>query len=202
MSEKIKYKSILAIGMLAVLVLSLASCSAINPTAAEPDVTPTSSASTSSDQGVIAEGHIEPRESRTLAFAQPGTVAEVLVQTGDRVTKDQVLARLAETDDLDARLQAAQVEEQAASLALQDLERTADLAHAEANTALLAANQAVIDAGRAWDEVDTQEYDDDIEDARTEVADAEKELNDAKADFEPYQDLPEDNAQRRPCQGP
>lgn len=200
MSEKIKFKVLLAVGILVLLALSLAGCDSINPAAAQPTATPTSSASTSTEQGVIAEGHIEPRESRTLAFAQPGTVAEVLVQVGDQVTKDQVLARLAETEDLDARLQAAQVEEQAANLALQDLERTADLAHAEANTALLAANQAVIDAERAWDEVDTQEYEDGIEDARTEVADAEKELDDAEADFKPYQDLPKDNAQRENAQ--
>lgn len=200
MIELSKKRTLRVVGLLAVLVLTLAGCSALNPASAQPEDTPVPAAAEAVEQAVIAEGNIEPAESRYLSFAQPGTVAEVLVQKGDQVAKDQVLARLSETEDLDARLQAAQLEQQAAQIALQDLERTADLAHAEANTALLAANQAVIDAQRAWDAIDTQATEDAIEDARTKVADAQKELDDAIADFEPYEDLPEDNAQRESAQ--
>lgn len=47
---------------------------------------------------VSATGNIEPESLVRLSFQQPGTVAEVLVENGQRVKKDDVIARLDTTD--------------------------------------------------------------------------------------------------------
>ncbi|MDW8053875.1 MAG: efflux RND transporter periplasmic adaptor subunit [Anaerolineae bacterium] len=47
---------------------------------------------------VSATGNIEPEAQVRLSFQQPGTVAEVLVENGQRVKKGDVIARLDTTD--------------------------------------------------------------------------------------------------------
>ena len=72
--------------------------------------------------GVTASGEITARSTADLGFRVPGTVAEVLVDEGAVVTKDQELARL-DTHELD--LQVAQAEAQVAS-AKANYQRTVD----------------------------------------------------------------------------
>jgi multidrug efflux pump subunit AcrA (membrane-fusion protein) len=181
--------------------LALSACGSLGAAKADATATaaPVQPASSTPIQ-VISEGRVEPKESSYLSFPAAGHVAEMLVKAGDQVTQDQVLARLENTEEAQARLDAANLEIASAQQALDDLDRTANLAHNQAWTALVQANQAVVDAQKAWDALDTQETLDKIEEARTEVADAQKALNTAKDDFEPYKDLPADNAQRKSAQ--
>jgi len=55
---------------------------------------------------ITATGNLEPTNQITIGSEQSGTVQEVLVDTNDRVTKDQVLARL-DTTKLDQQLASA-----------------------------------------------------------------------------------------------
>ena len=178
------------------LSMLLAACDLVG--AADPTPTPTPQAEASlSNDAVVSEGNLEPRESRYLSFPASGQVEEILVNSGDLVKKGDVLARLGDTQPAQAALAAADLELQSAQQALDELNRNADLSRAEAWTAKLNADQALLDAQRAWDEYDTDDYDQKIEAEDEKVADAEQELNDAKDNFEPYQDLPEDNTKRR-----
>lgn len=184
-----------------ILLLSLTACSSLGIGGADPTAAPTQAESaTPAPSGVVAEGHLEPAESRYLAFAQPGRVAEILVKAGQQVEAGQALARLENSEEAQARLDAALLEVSAAQQALDDLQRTIDLAHHQAWTERVRTDQALVQAQKAWDAIDTQATEDELEDARTAVADAQKELNTAKTDFEPYKDLPVDNAQRKDAQ--
>ena len=53
---------------------------------------------------VVAEGTLLPDPSVELAFAQPGILAEVLVTEGDLVTEGQVIARLENSETLQAEV--------------------------------------------------------------------------------------------------
>lgn len=67
-------------------------------------------------------GTIQPRDSRTVGFGTAGTVAEVLVDVGDRVREGQLLARL------DDALATAQVDAAEAALASAEARLAADKA--------------------------------------------------------------------------
>lgn len=179
--------------------LLLSACSSLGLGQADPTPQPATPQPVAA-LGVLAEGIVEPNESKYLSFLSAGQLSEVLVEKGEQVTEGQVLARLANSEEAQARLEAASLEVESAQQELDELNRTAALAHAQAWVALVAANQALVEAQRAWDAIDTQETMDLIEEARTEVADAQIALQDAQDDFEPYADLPQDNAQRKEAQ--
>lgn len=184
-----------------ILLLSLTACSSLGIGGADPTAAPAPAEIAPLElSGVVAEGHLEPAESRYLAFAQPGRVDEILVEAGQQVEAGQALARLENSEEAQARLDGALLEVAAAQQALDDLQRTTGLAHHQAWAERVRADQALVQAQKAWDAIDTQATEDELEDARTAVADAQKELNDAQADFEPYKDLPEDNSQRKEAQ--
>jgi RND family efflux transporter MFP subunit len=63
---------------------------------ARPDATPDTVAVTRGDivKTVLVDGNLEMPNKAYLSFGVTGTVTEVLVEEGDDVTKDQVLARL------------------------------------------------------------------------------------------------------------
>jgi multidrug efflux pump subunit AcrA (membrane-fusion protein) len=190
----------LALIFFLLLGLSLSACSSIGLGASDPTPTaiPQSASPTSND--VIAEGHVEPLENKYLGFAVAGRIAELLVANGDEVSQGQTLARLANSEEAQARLDSANLEIETAQQALDELQRTAEFVNSEAWVTLVKANQAVVTAQKAYDDLDTQQTQDDIDEASAEVADAEKTLNDARRDFEPYEDLPEDNTQRKDAQ--
>ncbi len=190
---------ILALGF---AVLALTGCSLFQGSA-EPTPQPTeaegrsvSPPTVTAGSAVISEGRIVPRQERSLVFQGAGEVAEVLVDTGDTVEAGQVLARLANREQADAALSAAELELKAAQQAYDDLVRLADLAHAQAWQALIQASDTRIAAGRAWEAIDTDETQQEIDDADVAVADAKKVLDDAQENFDKYQDLPEDNDTR------
>ena len=185
------------LGIIAISGLALAACSGINAAATATAVPTQSSDQPVQSEGVIAEAMVEPQESRSLYFTQPGTVQEVLVQKGDLVEAGQVLARLANVEPQQAALDGATLEVEQATQALDELKRTAELAHSEAAVQLLLAQQATFSAQRAWDEIDTEATQDDIDQAKVDVAEVEKNLEDAQKEYDRYKDLPDDNASKK-----
>ena len=185
--------------MLSLLMLS--ACGSSGFAKVSPTATSVPVGGAAAEPGVtIAEGHVEPVTFKYLSFPTSGHVGEILVNKGDVVREGQVLARLADTQQAQASLEAANAEIESAQQALDELNRIAALAHSEANTALIKAQQAVTDAQNAWDNINTQQTRDDIESASSDVADAQKDLTTAQDDFEPYKDLPPDNDQRQEAQ--
>lgn len=71
---------------------------------------------------VRSSGIVTSRAEMDLAFKIPGYVADILVEEGDRVSYDQVLARL-RSDEVDAQVRAAEATALLASRALERAER-------------------------------------------------------------------------------
>lgn len=166
----------------------LAGCDIFTPTA-EPTPAPTPV----TVSGVIAEGNLVPVDSVNLSFAMSGTVKEVLVEEGDRVDKGAVLARLQDVEGPEAQVLAAKTAVLRAQQALDDLNDTADLAHAQAQADLVQAKEALMDAEKAWDGVDTEDFQVELDDAQIKMNDAEDELQDAQQAYDEarweYQEL-------------
>lgn len=156
-----------------------------------PDVTNYSNSS------IVAEGRIVPKDSTTLFFMSGGKVDEVLVQEGDSVSKGDVLARLGDRDSFEANVASANAEVKAAQQALDELNRTSDLAYNQAVQDEIAAEEAYYVALLAWDDFDQDKYDDDLDQAKADVADAKSELEDAQDEFNKYASLEKDNADRQ-----
>jgi RND family efflux transporter MFP subunit len=76
-----------------------------------------------SDPGVIAEANLVPAEYVALRFALPGPVAEIAVEAGSEVEEGQVLARLKNTEAIEAQLLAADLAVLQAEQRLEEVER-------------------------------------------------------------------------------
>jgi multidrug resistance efflux pump len=189
----------LIFGLVVVVVLTVG-CSifskdedtASQPTEAVPTVT--------SDNGVISEGSLIPKEDKYLGFMSGGEVEEVTVKKGDLVNEGQVLARLSGREQAQAALDAANLELLNAQQAYDDLQRLVDITRTTAWQDLISADDAVIVTERAWEAIDTEETQTAIEEAEIEVADTKKVLTDAQETFDKYKDLPEDNQTRKDAQ--
>ena len=189
-----KNHKILALSGLFAAALFLAGCSGNgNSTATPPPITDQGSSAT----GIIAEGHIVPKESSELFFQSGGVVEEVLVKEGDLVTKGSALVRLGDSQGAEAALAAAQAELPAAQQGVDDLTRTASLAYQQAVLDEIAAETAYYEAQTAWDEFDADAQETEIDNARARVATAETDLKDAQDEFDKYAALDKDNADRQ-----
>ena len=146
---------------------------------------------------VIAEGHIFPVQHSWLTFAAGGRVAEVLVEEGDQVREDQVLARLGDRESARARLEGAELELLSAQQALDAFTRTADLSAAQAWQAYQDAQTLRAALEKAWEKLDLERLEDDIDDALIEVRDLEEELDEALEEWDKYQDASETNSSRQ-----
>jgi RND family efflux transporter MFP subunit len=73
--------------------------------------------------GVIAEANLMPAKYVALRFAMPGAVAEVAVDVGSEVEEGQVLARLQNTEAIEAQLLAADLAVMEAEQRLEEVER-------------------------------------------------------------------------------
>jgi multidrug efflux pump subunit AcrA (membrane-fusion protein) len=145
---------------------------------------------------VIAEGHLAPARSESLYFQARGRIGEVLVKLGDRVTQGQVLVRLADREQGEAALAAADLELTSARQSEDALQRTADLAHALAWQSFLTAQKKRGEAERAWERLDLDALQRDIEDAQATLEDRRADLKDAQEEFDKYKNLAEDNSSR------
>ncbi len=172
--------------------LSLAGCSVFT-TPTEETAAPTVVV----EESVIAQGNLVPLDYIMLSFGVAGQVSEVLVEEGDWMEEGQVLARIGDTETLEAQVMAANLAVLQAQQALDNLTENADLITAQAQIDLITAQQALVAAEQAWDLVDTDDFRQELDDARVEMDDAKADLEDAQADLEEYADLDEDNPSRK-----
>ena len=145
----------------------------------------------------VAEGHVVPQNNLTLAFMVRGKVAEILVSKGEKVKSGQVLIRLTDQEQAQANLAGAELEQLAAKQALDNLLRTAKLAHAQAWQAYINAQQARAVAERAWEKLDLDKIKDEISNAQADVNAMKADLEEAQKEFDKYKDLDENNIARK-----
>ena len=186
-------KQTLAILLALALAILLGACGALG--AAEPTAE-SSIPLVQTNNAIISEGNLVPRDFAYLAFPTGGHVAELLVSVGDTVTEGQVLARLGDREQAEANLTAAQLELESAQQDVDALNETADISGLNAWLDLLAANEQALRALAAWNAIDTDAYQERVDEADLKVSEAESDLEDAQADFETYAELDENNPTR------
>ena len=145
---------------------------------------------------VVAEGHILPAQDVQLNFSARGTVAEILVEEGEDVAKDQVIIRLADQEQAEASLRAAELELTSTQQAYDDFVRTGGLATANAWQAYMDAQIDRAEAEREWEKLNIDNLEEDVEDAQADLSDFEEDLQDAQDEFDKYVDLDKDNSKR------
>jgi multidrug efflux pump subunit AcrA (membrane-fusion protein) len=138
-SKLLPFLSILILGSLV-----LAACSSLPGGAGA--ATPTAIPVVVADSQIVAEGRIVPKEYKDLAFFGNGQVDEVLVNEGDLVQKNLVVARLGNREQLAAAIAAAESESVSAKQARKQLDDNLSLALADATAAMAAANKTLKDA--------------------------------------------------------
>ncbi len=183
-------KTIIFLGLSLITILALSACGA------EETPTPVVEVNPGLDY-VIAEGHILPLQQSWLTFAAPGRVEEILVEEGDQVRVDQVLARLGDQESARAGVQAAELELLIARQALDAFTRTSGLSAAQAWSAYQDAQILRAQLETVWEKLDLEKLEEDIDDARVEVLDREEDLEEAEDEWEKYLDVDEDNASRK-----
>ncbi len=147
-------------------------------------------------EAVVAEGHLVPDDDLVLSFTVRGKVAEILVEEGENVRKGDVLVRLADREQAEAALAAAQLELATAQQAYDEFVRTEGLGRSEAWQAYMDAQIARGKAEKKWEDLNLDNIDDDIEDAKADVEDRLEDLKDAQEEFDKYKDLDKDNSKR------
>jgi HlyD family secretion protein len=132
---------------------------------------------------VVAEGTLLPDPSVELAFAQPGILAEVLVIEGDLVTEGQVIARLENSETLQAEVARAEEVHLLAEQTFKTSESTALKALSDAHETLRVAQL----------EFDNFDIPSDLRDMGTREAltYTYAKLEEARTNFEPYKYLEE-----------
>ena len=114
--------------LLVVPALTLSACGGQEETATpQPEILPV--------EAVIAEGHLVPNDDLTLSFTVRGKVAEILVKEGDKVSEGDVLIRLADREQAEAALAAAQLELTTAQQNYDEFVRTEGSLHERARGA-------------------------------------------------------------------
>jgi len=175
--------------LLVIPALILTACGGGEETPApQPDLLPV--------EAVIAEGHLVPNDDLTLSFMVRGRVVEILVEEGDTVREGDVLIRLADREQAEAALAAAQLELTNAQQAYDEFVRTEGLGRADAWQAYMDAQVARAEAERVWEDLNVDNIEDRIEDLEADIRDAQEDLDEAQEEFDKYADLDEDNATR------
>ncbi len=189
-------KNVIIVIGIAIISMVFSACS-ILPEATAESAEPTAVVTqVEQELNVISDGRIVPNQEKLVAFLSGGEVAEVLVEKGDEVSAGQVLARLANQEQAQANVAAAELELASAQQARDELVRLEAVSRDQAWQVLIDARQALIAASRAWEEIDTVDTQDAIDEAEVEVADRKADLDDAQDEYDKYTDLPEDNTTR------
>ena len=154
--------------------LILSACGAGGEAAAPSTPIPTVVA----ENVIVAEGRLEPVHYADMAFNANGTVSEVLVSEGEQVTKDQVIARLENSE-------ARQAEVANAEEAFLEAQQAFDSAEATALSKLADAHEAV---RKAQHEMDNFDIPTDLRSmgTREALAYTAAKLEEARVAFEPY----------------
>lgn len=146
---------------------------------------------------VTSEGHVVPASSTSLFFTSPGQVSEVRVKAGDRVKKNDVLARLGDREAAIAAVSAAELELAAAQRQSDDLQKQAALAQAKAQLDYDTAEKAYIDAQQKVTDLDTNDYTKRLDDAQDVAIKAKDDLKTAQEDFDKVKGLDVNNDTRK-----
>jgi HlyD family secretion protein len=125
---------------------------------AGPEATPTTVNITRGDivKTVLVDGNLEMPDKAYLSFGATGTVTEVLVNEGDNVTKDQVLARL-DAPSLESSVEMAELQVKIAQEQVKAAQAQYEIAlinwkAAAANTTLKKVYQEQVDIAEAnWE---------------------------------------------------
>jgi HlyD family secretion protein len=104
-------------------------------------------------EAITATGKVIPVQDTALSFVIPGAISEVLVTEGQEVQVGQVLARLSDTQTLQASLSAAETGIQTAQLALDQMTSPEAIANAK-----LAITTAETNVTNAQSVVNNQQY--------------------------------------------
>ena len=104
-------------------------------------------------QVITATGKVTPVQDTALSFVIPGAVSEVLVNEGQQVQAGQVLARLGDSQSLQASLAGVELEIQSAQLALDQMTSPEAIANAK-----LAITTAQTNVTNAQSVVNNQQY--------------------------------------------
>lgn len=176
--------------LLAALVIYLAACGNQNEVSTpQSDPLPI--------EAVIAEGHFVPNNDLTLSFDVSGKVDDILVDEGDIVQEGEVLIRLADREQAEALLAAAQLELITVQQAYNDLVRTEGLGRADAWQAFMDAQGVRAEAEREWEDLNIDNIDDRIEDREADVKDRKEDLEDEQEEFDKYKELDEEHSKRK-----
>jgi multidrug resistance efflux pump len=146
---------------------------------------------------MIAEGHLKPLHAANLSFQARGIVENVNVKIGDRVSKGDVLARLADASQAEAQLASANLELVNAQQAMDTLVRTGDANLASSWIAYQNAQIARAEAQKKWNDVNPTDIQKRIDDQQAKVNTSRKDLQDAQDEFDKYKDLDIQNSTRK-----
>ncbi|MEJ2708827.1 MAG: efflux RND transporter periplasmic adaptor subunit [Anaerolineales bacterium] len=147
---------------------------------------------------VGATGVVRANQSALLTWQTSGSVEQVMVDVGEVVDADEILASLEKTS-LPQNVILAQADLVNAQNTLEDLYDT-ELALAQAEQNLANAQKAVEDAQRYVDNINADAPQADVDQARANVVLAKDELDKARKAFRPYENKAEDNVNRATLQ--
>ena len=184
------FKNLLIILSATLFAIAIASCGSIQPPGSQPE--PTEIPVVISDTEIVAEGRIIPNEEVDLSFFTSGQVEEVYINEGDQVKKDDVVAILGNSEELEAAIANAEAELLSANQALDDLFENNAIAKTEALRAITEANRAVRDAQYQLDNftIPTNQTQYETFEAVTVMKER---LDQAREKFEPYKYRPSSN---------
>ncbi len=174
----------------------LAGCGALNGVGGAATATPVVPL-VQSGGGVVAQGNIVPRDFTRVYTRSGGQVAEVLVNQGDKVSKDAVIVRFGDHEGRQAALTTAQLEQTSAQQALDDLKKQSGLGAADAQSVLTDAQKALVNAQQALDTLDVKQYQDDLDTLQKDVGTAKSDLDDAQKEFDKYKSMDASNSTRK-----
>ncbi len=107
-------------------------------------------------------GTVVPQKEASVGFYSAGTIAEILVNVGDKVEEGDVLARQGDTEELELAVTTAELELKTAKKTQQDLYDNLEADRADAQLAVYTAQIALDDAKEARAQLDYGRCDDDI----------------------------------------
>lgn len=172
-----------------------AACSAIGGQATS-EAEPTDIPIVEADIEIISEGRLVPRQHVNISFKTGGQIAEVMIQEGDTVEGGQVIARLADSEQLEVAVANAELELLNAQQAHQELFKNTDVNTALALKAITNSQDAVRDAERYQNNLQADSRQTDIDSAKADVIILEEQLDKAKEKYKPYENKTDDNIKR------
>jgi len=151
------------------------------------------------EQVLQLTGRVSPKVQQDLYFRADGFVKEVLVQNGDWVTKDTVLARLDEPERYQADVASAELAYEQAKIKLEQTKLDAPIQAAQAKITLLEAQIALDKARNDRAAMQYPRVTDGLklEQLRGDVAAALSSLNEAQDAFDDVADKPEGDPYRQ-----